>query len=386
MSPGFFHRKIIVVLMSIVVVLMSIVFALALIEIALRLFSPQPIPVASLPIVYVPDEMLEYRLKPLVKTGLGFDTNRFGLRDYDHYKLKKPKNTYRILFLGDSYIFSVTELEKSIPKILEKLLEGRRPKIEVLNAGVFGYGTINEYLYLKNYGLKFSPDLVLLGIYVQNDCADNAGFPDRTAVGGRQILLSSTRKESKEIIFLKVKAMEFLYSFHIYRFLKNRNLHTSIFDGKTNYRFRKNNEKEDCIVAWGRYPFNQNPLNVGERCKKTIDYLNKIFKITNDNDIKLGMVLIPDAVQFDNPAANRVKRNRENRYKKANYDWDNPQNELMALAKKYGWRMLNPLPEMRKKTRGKYIYYCDDPHFNEEGNEYCAKEIAGWLTKSKLIP
>ena len=164
-------------------------FALALIEIALRLFFPQPVFKALLPIEYVPDEMLEYRLKPLVKTRFGYDTNRFGLRDYDHYTLKKPKNTYRILFLGDSYVFSVTKLDKSIPKLLEKILEGRRTRIEVLNAGVFGYGTINEYLYLKHYGLKFDPDLVLLGIYAPNDCGDNANFPDMTAVGGKLVSL-----------------------------------------------------------------------------------------------------------------------------------------------------------------------------------------------------
>ena len=65
------------------------------------------------------------------------------------------------------------------------------------------------------------------------------------------------------------------------------------------------------------------------------------------------MVLIPDAVQFDTPAANRVQRKFENRHKGINYDWDNPQKELMALAKKYGWRMLNPLPEMRKFPKKK---------------------------------
>ena len=101
--------------------------------------------------------------------------------------------------------FQLPNLTRSIPKILEKLLEGGKSNIEVFNAGVFGYGTINEYLYLKNYGLKFSPDLVLLGIYAPNDCGDNVGFPDKMAIGGKQVSLSSIKNKSKEIVSLEHK-------------------------------------------------------------------------------------------------------------------------------------------------------------------------------------
>ncbi len=46
------------------------------------------------------------------------------------------------------------------------------PTFEVVNAGVAGYGTLQEYLYLVSEGIKYQPDLVLLMFY-ENDLYDN---------------------------------------------------------------------------------------------------------------------------------------------------------------------------------------------------------------------
>lgn len=35
-------------------------------------------------------------------------------------------------------------------------------EFEVINSGVSAYSLLFEYLYLKNYGLQFNPDLVIL--------------------------------------------------------------------------------------------------------------------------------------------------------------------------------------------------------------------------------
>jgi hypothetical protein len=41
-----------------------------------------------------------------------------------------------------------------------------------MNAGVGGYSTVQEFLYLQDEGMKFSPDLVLLMVF-ENDFTDN---------------------------------------------------------------------------------------------------------------------------------------------------------------------------------------------------------------------
>lgn len=120
-----------------------------------------------------PKSRLEYvfRKNATFTTGSGvtYETNSRGLRDRE-FGFKKPKKVYRILTLGDSYTFGWMEaLEDSYPKILERLLNHySRQKYEVINAGIYGYNTEQEYEFLKKYGIKYHPDLVILG-FVLND-------------------------------------------------------------------------------------------------------------------------------------------------------------------------------------------------------------------------
>jgi len=102
--------------------------------------------------------------------------NSHGFRDVER-TYAKPKDTFRILVLGDSYVeaFQVA-LEKSFPSILEKKLNenGNGKKIEVLNLGQSGFGTSDEYLRYLNEGVKYSPDLVLVAFLTGNDFRNNS--------------------------------------------------------------------------------------------------------------------------------------------------------------------------------------------------------------------
>src|SRR5262249_28162330 len=86
-----------------------------------------------------------------------------------YYGPVKPIGKYRILALGDSFTEGVQVKED---ELFSARLEKTDPELEVINAGVGGYGTIQEYLYLTNEGLRFRPDLVLLMFY-DNDLSDN---------------------------------------------------------------------------------------------------------------------------------------------------------------------------------------------------------------------
>ena len=103
--------------------------------------------------------------------------NQEGYRDVDH-PLAKPPGTYRILLLGDSMSEGVeVALQDVYWKRLESILpecpafSGRR--IEVISLAVNGYGTAQEYLTLRERGLKYRPDLVLLAFFTGNDFTDN---------------------------------------------------------------------------------------------------------------------------------------------------------------------------------------------------------------------
>jgi len=78
------------------------------------------------------------------------------------YKLKKGKGTYRILILGDSIAeqnWSCVYLESLLNK--DHSLRTRY-KFEIWNAGVGGYCIRQYALYLKNKGLNYKPDMVII--------------------------------------------------------------------------------------------------------------------------------------------------------------------------------------------------------------------------------
>jgi len=50
---------------------------------------------------------------------------------------------------------------------------GGSPKTEVLNSGVDGYGTAQEFLVLENFMWEYDPDIVLPAFFPGNNVIDN---------------------------------------------------------------------------------------------------------------------------------------------------------------------------------------------------------------------
>jgi lysophospholipase L1-like esterase len=99
------------------------------------------------------------------------DRNSLGLRNREIGP--KTPEVYRILFLGDSLVWSgETSSGALFTDVLERGLNERRlnadSSFEVINAGIPGYTTWQELEFLKLYGLEMKPDLVILG-FVFND-------------------------------------------------------------------------------------------------------------------------------------------------------------------------------------------------------------------------
>ena len=138
----------------------------------------------SAPVWYGPDAQLGWKLRPGVAAwftseGRAFvRVNSSGLRDRDH-ALDKPADAYRIAVLGDSYSEArQVEAQQTFWGLLPARLErcGFAPgkRIEVLNFGVSGYGTAQEYLMLESTAIRYRPDLVLLQFTNGNDVANNS--------------------------------------------------------------------------------------------------------------------------------------------------------------------------------------------------------------------
>lgn len=104
--------------------------------------------------------------------GIKVDINSHGLRSPET-TYEKPLGTFRILNLGDSIVmgWGVRE-EDTYGQRLELMLNedsSRDFRFEVINAGVPGWNVENALAFLQQEGLKYEPDLILLGLTLSND-------------------------------------------------------------------------------------------------------------------------------------------------------------------------------------------------------------------------
>jgi len=103
------------------------------------------------------------------KKGVLVHQNQFGLRAPDDIQVKNTSGRKRVLVLGDSYAWGFGGTQ-------EELFTARqvyRTDDELINGGVCGYGTDQEYLFYLREGQKFDVDEVVLAFTLYNDVANN---------------------------------------------------------------------------------------------------------------------------------------------------------------------------------------------------------------------
>lgn len=157
-------------------VILSLVVAVGLSEVYFRIFSPQPIVPR-----YV--ETGEFGIRKNIGHVRGrmivpeyeheFSTNSHGFRGTAEYAVMKPRGVYRVLVLGDSTTLGHGVGDNDTFSFLLEQKLSNTGRTEVINMGVSGFGTAEELIQLRNVGLQYAPDLVILG-YFPNDPYNNA--------------------------------------------------------------------------------------------------------------------------------------------------------------------------------------------------------------------
>ena len=107
-----------------------------------------------------------------------------GFRTDHPYKLVPDHR--RILFLGDSYTEgSGRSRACNYPSVVENVLRDQLGDVEVMNAGVSGYGPVdalNLLRLLREQGYRF--EALVYNLFTENDFTDNLPNTDRRVVGG----------------------------------------------------------------------------------------------------------------------------------------------------------------------------------------------------------
>jgi hypothetical protein len=164
----------------------SVALVLLALEVAVRIASPDQV-APAFRALFMPDDRIGYRPRPgasgRYKTP-EFEAwtaiNNAGFRD-DREIGPKPPDEFRIAVLGDSMVMAVqVPIEETFVRRLEGRLNGAgAARYRVINAGVQGYGTVEQALFYSHVVSAFEPDLVVLTVFVGNDAPESAAAEHR---------------------------------------------------------------------------------------------------------------------------------------------------------------------------------------------------------------
>ncbi len=161
-----------ILLERLALVCVAIIFALVIVEVALRVWDP-PISRGRVRSYARFSPEFGWLNRPGVKgwhvdIGYHIRINRHGHRGPD-YPVEKPPGVFRILGLGDSLTFGwgVEEDQIFLNVMKERLLE-EGYRVEVLNAAVPAWHSVQSLHYFQKEGVRFQPDLVVMSFFVDD--------------------------------------------------------------------------------------------------------------------------------------------------------------------------------------------------------------------------
>ncbi|MFN0241951.1 MAG: hypothetical protein ACKVWV_03590 [Planctomycetota bacterium] len=281
--------------------------------------------------------------------------NRYGNRGVAHPPERKP-NTYRVLVLGDSFGEGAQVNEADL---FSAQLEASETGLEVINASVVAYGNVQEYLYLRDEGLSFQPDLVLVLVF-HNDFSDNI-LPYNLRMGPRPyaVLEASGTRIVEEIdddrfapFRIPFPFSAFLYR-HSYLFYA---LNDRVYFGMRDKELAKLDRANMDRVPWA------------DRQRVLTDMLGRMKDLVAANGVELALFLIPSKEEVAAKAS-------------ANQD------EVTRWCAENNVDCIRGLePMCRAAAEGRRPYFDVDIHWTKAGHDVAAAEIRKFLRMKRRQP
>ena len=295
-----------------------------------------------------------FRGKPYSK-DYDFKLNSQGFKDIERTKRKSP-GVYRIVGIGDSFVFGVVPHRQNFLTVLErKIAESGARTTEVVKMGIPSTGVDHYYGLLVNEGLRYAPDMVIIHFFVGND------FTDRAEHGSSLYIFSLMK-------FLRL--MAFCPGQVIHRVSQYHDDKPSMDDA----RFLRT-ERNRCQIF-----IKENP-EFAQEMAYILDYLKKIRDVCSSRKIRLLVAIIPDEIQVNGGLQSRVveavvgERFRGRPLRREDFDFDLPQRRLHAELQALGINYVDMLDDFVRQTQKQRCYKPNDTHWNIAGNELAARAL-----------
>ena len=159
-----------------VVFIICLLTSFILLEVIIRIFLPQEIkPNYRSPAFEIPNALRPNADITIKKSRLFPDyqilINEKSIRSNYSIPYQKPPQEFRILCLGDSVFFGPgIQFNEVFSNQLEKQLNtnSKEKRFKVINAAVPAWGPLEYFVYLKNEGHKYSPDMIIISSFLDD--------------------------------------------------------------------------------------------------------------------------------------------------------------------------------------------------------------------------
>ncbi|MFC1849771.1 SGNH/GDSL hydrolase family protein [candidate division CSSED10-310 bacterium] len=334
-------------------ILASVSLTVLLIELGVRLWDPPPRMLKSLNFagyVLSDNPTLKYEYKPGLfpmdeaqfSDHRNFLINADGFRDRE-FSAHHPPDLIRIIVLGDSVTTGngIPNPGNVYPALVQKILNhsSGRQKYEVYNMAVGGYHTLQEVETLRVKGLKYKPDLVLIGFCINDfDLEVDGGVYQKL-----QQQLGGAEKKILERMYQQSWSWfhYFLSKSRLLFFLYYRTLGNSI---RTSGEFEYQRD-----ILQGK-----DPVSVG---------LALLDRLQQEHGFRSYLFIIPALVNNFNE-----------------YGFRHIHHRVEKICEHYPEiQIYDTLPDFKVRHENGSIFSIDGLHPNEYGHQVLAKVIAGKL-------
>jgi lysophospholipase L1-like esterase len=324
--------------------------------------------------LFTGDDATGYRLLPgghARFTTAEFDTdiaiNSQGVRDDEEIGPKQPGER-RIVILGDSLVLSVqVQFGQTFGEILEHRLnaEQSRYRYRVINAGVQGYGPVEELLFFRSIVQRVQPDVVVETLFVGNDAED--AFTSRTRLdeGGRAVPVGVHQSVTTRLRRLVRRSM-------VLQILRLRVVAAT-------ERFRPNlAPPEPPLQSYAANPAPriQEGLSVTRRC------VEQIAAEASALGARTAVVLMPARFQLDDPdygrLADAVRQSGGELLRDAASERFDAAMSGLPLPR------LDVLPPLRRALPGPDLFFQHTVHLTPRGHAVVAEALHAFLTEQGL--